>query len=330
MANQEQLEILKQGVDVWNKWRAENPDVEIDLSGADLYGLDLSRANLESANLNGANLEGANLEGANLEGAQFVFARLTRANLRGANLEETDLSYSNLDEADLDDTYFEEWEAEEDCAESLVEEIRAEKAFKEKYKISIVHARLLSKRFASTFLVQLYLPQLREEVLKRINAQFKGKEIAEISEDSDLEQGQKVRLHLSSPDIVFSDDVIKKLDRDINATHFIAKPKDDCHPGEHQVVLSITDNDSKVELESYTFTVTVTDFVFDHVSRPLLSKASSAVLGVGSLAMFLLTLMGEIDTTFGLTSGTVAGALASAVILQFSRFYQRPATVHMP
>ena len=27
MANEEQLSILKQGVDVWNKWREENPDV---------------------------------------------------------------------------------------------------------------------------------------------------------------------------------------------------------------------------------------------------------------------------------------------------------------
>ena len=26
MANPEHLEILKQGVDVWNKWREENPE----------------------------------------------------------------------------------------------------------------------------------------------------------------------------------------------------------------------------------------------------------------------------------------------------------------
>ena len=30
MANQEQLSILKQGVDVWNKWREENPHTIID------------------------------------------------------------------------------------------------------------------------------------------------------------------------------------------------------------------------------------------------------------------------------------------------------------
>jgi hypothetical protein len=43
MANQEYLDILKQGVEVWNKWREEHPDeVEIDLSGADLGKAKLS------------------------------------------------------------------------------------------------------------------------------------------------------------------------------------------------------------------------------------------------------------------------------------------------
>jgi len=28
MANEEHLEILDQGVEVWNKWRKENPDVK--------------------------------------------------------------------------------------------------------------------------------------------------------------------------------------------------------------------------------------------------------------------------------------------------------------
>jgi len=36
MANEEQLKILKQGVEVWNAWRGENYDVEVDLTGIDL------------------------------------------------------------------------------------------------------------------------------------------------------------------------------------------------------------------------------------------------------------------------------------------------------
>jgi len=46
MANQEQLDILMQGVEDWNRWRKEYPDILPDLRGA----------NLSEANLRGANL----------------------------------------------------------------------------------------------------------------------------------------------------------------------------------------------------------------------------------------------------------------------------------
>ena len=49
VADQEQLEILRQGVEVWNKWRKENPDVGIDLNWANLSGADLFGVNLSSA-----------------------------------------------------------------------------------------------------------------------------------------------------------------------------------------------------------------------------------------------------------------------------------------
>jgi hypothetical protein len=34
MANDEHVAILKKGVDTWNAWRRENPDIRPDLSGA--------------------------------------------------------------------------------------------------------------------------------------------------------------------------------------------------------------------------------------------------------------------------------------------------------
>jgi hypothetical protein len=42
MANIQHLEILKQGVEFWNKWREENKSIFPDLSGADLRNIDLS------------------------------------------------------------------------------------------------------------------------------------------------------------------------------------------------------------------------------------------------------------------------------------------------
>src|SRR3954464_8450092 len=79
MANEEHVALLKQGVDVWNAWRLENPDVSPDLSEANLFG-----ANLFGANLSGTNLSKANLSGANLSGARLTGANLSGANLSGA------------------------------------------------------------------------------------------------------------------------------------------------------------------------------------------------------------------------------------------------------
>jgi hypothetical protein len=38
MADQEHLELLQQGSDVWNEWITLHPKVHIDLSGANLSG----------------------------------------------------------------------------------------------------------------------------------------------------------------------------------------------------------------------------------------------------------------------------------------------------
>ena len=81
MANEEHLKILKQGVEAWNKWREENPNVQPSLSGVDLRNANLFRANLRNANLSGADLSFADLLDANLSGANLSFADLSRADL---------------------------------------------------------------------------------------------------------------------------------------------------------------------------------------------------------------------------------------------------------
>lgn len=101
MTNPEQLEILKQGVPVWNEWRTAHPNAIIDLSGADLYGAQLSRANLNGANLEKAFLEKADLAEADLMGADLSRANLIEARLLTANLTNANLARANLFSADL-------------------------------------------------------------------------------------------------------------------------------------------------------------------------------------------------------------------------------------
>lgn len=103
MANEEQLSILKQGAEVWNKWRAKNSNVFIELSEANLFMAWLNKVDLSRAGLEGANLRAANLRGANFHQANLRRADLWGANLSQAILTEADLSDANLGEAHLDD-----------------------------------------------------------------------------------------------------------------------------------------------------------------------------------------------------------------------------------
>jgi uncharacterized protein YjbI with pentapeptide repeats len=106
MANQEQLRILKQGVDVWNQWRSENIYLEIDLSNSDFHAEFpdpyLKKANLIGANLINVNLSGADLSGVRLTGANFREANLKKANLNNAYLSEANFESTNLERASLE------------------------------------------------------------------------------------------------------------------------------------------------------------------------------------------------------------------------------------
>jgi uncharacterized protein YjbI with pentapeptide repeats len=101
MANEEHLKLLREGVDVWNAWRAKEPLIQPDLSGADLTGANLRGADLPKADLYGANLSGADLTGANLRGANLTEANLSGADVPEANLSGADLTEANFYGADL-------------------------------------------------------------------------------------------------------------------------------------------------------------------------------------------------------------------------------------
>lgn len=135
MANPEHLEILKQGLEVWNQWREKNPNIQPDLQNADLCGADFSNKsdidealfpnkfvnvynklrcfldynykipigiNLEQANLMGANLEKTNLRGAVLEKADLRIAHLKMAKLEKANLKSADCERANFEGCNLE------------------------------------------------------------------------------------------------------------------------------------------------------------------------------------------------------------------------------------
>ena len=125
MANEKHVELLKSGVEAWNKWRVENPDEKPDLTKANLSGAKISWANLSEANFSELRLtdrdypnlretdifrecciwedftEGEKYRYVSLNWATLSGAELHAANLNKANLSKTDLSNAILSEADL-------------------------------------------------------------------------------------------------------------------------------------------------------------------------------------------------------------------------------------
>lgn len=120
MANEEQLAILHQGVEVWNKWREDNKVFTVDLSGvkladlklnkvdfsgADLSNADLRKTKLQYSNLNEANLSNADLSGADLRAAEIFEATLYQTRLGNAILMDANIKYSDMSEAKLNKAF---------------------------------------------------------------------------------------------------------------------------------------------------------------------------------------------------------------------------------
>jgi hypothetical protein len=129
MANEEHVAILERGIDAWNQWRKEQPEITPDLSGANLsgkdyarysdsgpFGINFDRVDLHDAKIRDANFFDSYMRFANLAGADLCNSQLHICNLIGANLSqshcgETDfenaiLMQANLTRADLDSTNF--------------------------------------------------------------------------------------------------------------------------------------------------------------------------------------------------------------------------------
>lgn len=101
MANTEHLAILKQGVEVWNRWRERHPKATPDLSEANLSQMELRQGNFHKVILSGANLSAASLRKADLSDSDLIRVNLTGADLYSADLSSARLGGANLIKAQL-------------------------------------------------------------------------------------------------------------------------------------------------------------------------------------------------------------------------------------
>jgi len=101
MANEEQVQILRQGAEVWNQWQKENASVRNDLNGAYLSFAKLSNVLLRESHLSQVDLSYATLDSADLTLADISDANLSKTQLFRADLSDTDLTGSDLSDAFL-------------------------------------------------------------------------------------------------------------------------------------------------------------------------------------------------------------------------------------
>jgi hypothetical protein len=101
MANPQHIEILKQGVEVWNRWRNINPQIIPDIGRANLQDAELSNANFVKVNFLDADLRRANLDSACLMYADLGHTNLSGASLNGTDLRNAILGFAFISGADL-------------------------------------------------------------------------------------------------------------------------------------------------------------------------------------------------------------------------------------
>lgn len=106
MADEQHLNKLREGVENWNQWRKENPDIKPDLRGTYLRRVHLVGANLIDANLDGANLRDADLADSNFCRAILIDASFDSADLKHANFDGAVLIAGDFTGAILIDTNF--------------------------------------------------------------------------------------------------------------------------------------------------------------------------------------------------------------------------------
>ena len=124
MANPEHLKILKQGVEVWNKWRHEFPGIVPDLKGATLNDADLSGANLTNTLLSNAELRKAKCSYADFSGAVLASAHFFKSQMIGANFKMVKAARADFTGCELINTDFTDadlfraqfWDADISCS----------------------------------------------------------------------------------------------------------------------------------------------------------------------------------------------------------------------
>ena len=151
MANAEHLEILRSGVEKWNKWRKRNLWIKPDLRNVELTSDNLAYANFSSADMAYATIFASDLNNANLQSADLSFAKFIETNMIYADFAGVVMGYTNFSLCNLKDCKgLESVTVMESCAIDF-QTLRA------------------SKNIPKSFLLKIGLPELFIEYLRELS-----------------------------------------------------------------------------------------------------------------------------------------------------------------
>jgi hypothetical protein len=191
-----------------------------------------------------------------------------------------------------------------------------------RFHVTVANPRLIPQGLSCPFMVFIYLPWGRTEVERQIRKDI-GDSYVETVDMFESSLQSKIRVELESQAVEFTKPVCIELTKSVNRASFLGRPISSCHSGIHKVKVNIEDDATNTNLYSAYVDVRVVDYAFDHVPRPLISKATAAVFGLGSLVTYFLTLLGKFDATFGWGSGTAAAAIAVVIHANMLQRYSR-------
>lgn len=104
--NNQHQEMLRSGVEIWNRWREDNPNIRPKLGYTRLRRIDLSGYNFDNAYLPFSILSRCKFERASFRNADLRGASLRRADLTNAHLDGAVLRHASLAECIVKDAVF--------------------------------------------------------------------------------------------------------------------------------------------------------------------------------------------------------------------------------
>lgn len=195
----------------------------------------------------------------------------------------------------------------------------------DKLNISVSHPLYLSKGYTTLFHIHIHP---LDNLLKELNTQFRNAGLRKNLSKVIFATGLTVSVKLLSPEISFSEEITRKLEKGENTFSFNAKPKISLTGERQEVVISVYEKETNIEYLSKKISVEITK-PFLGIPKPQLLMYTSIFLAIILIAMLFATVIGEINSLVGIILAVVAGLFAVFSLVYYRKCYVNLHRVHL-